>query len=283
MTGNIGSLASAVAYQATAPLRPEIERTEDELDVSISWMRYDGIRRRRVTAILVEPMGDEPFAGLVFLHPFSGHKTFFLGEAKQLAAKGAACLLIDAPHKRPSPHHMTADIRDPKSLRTYYLQTIGDIRRGYDVLEQLDTIGPGHFGYVGRDDGAGLAPAVSALEPRITTVAFIAGMPRQSAYWLSSNSAEALQTRAELSQTELKQYARVLEEFDATALLGHAHADNWLFQFVTGDDRVTDAEIALLKSASVKPAGFKFYDAQGMGSAAQADRLRWLEGKLRRR
>ena len=280
MTENIGSLTSALAYKAAAPLRSEIERTEEELDVSISWIRFDGIRRRRVTAILVEPVGDGPFAGLIFLHPFSGDKMFFLGEAKQLAAGGIASLLIEAPHQRLPPHGLTADLRDPKSVRSYYLQTIGDIRRGYDLLKQLDTIDPEYFGYVGRNEGAGLAPAISALEPRVTTIVSIAGIPRQSVYWVRSNSPEALELRNELGPMALKQYTRGLAEFDAAPLLRHARADNWLFQFATDDDRVPEEEIELLRSQLAKTAEVRFYDEHGLDSAAEIDRGRWLESKL---
>lgn len=283
MTENIGSLASALAYKVAAPLRSEIERTEEELDVSISWIRFDGIRRRRVTAVIVEPVGDGPFAGLIFLHPFSADKLFFLGEAKQLAAGDIVSLLIEAPHQRPAPHRLTADITDPKSVRSYYLQSIGDIRRGYDLLEQLDTIEPEYFGYVGRNEGAGLAPAISALEPRITTIVSIAGIPRQSDYWVHSNDSEALQRREELGPTALKRYTRALAEFDAAPLLAHAHAHNWLFQFATDDDRLSEEEIGLLKGQLAKTAEVRFYDKRGLDSAAEADRGRWLESKLRPR
>lgn len=283
MTENIGSLTSALAYKAAAPLRSEIERTEEELGVSISWIRFDGVRRRRVTAIIVEPEGGGPFAGLVFLHPFSGDKRFFLGEAKQLATGGIVSLLIEAPHQRPAPHRLTADITDPKSVRSYYLQTLGDVRRGYDLLEQFDTIAPECFGYVGQNEGAGLAPAVSVLEPRVTTVVSIAGVPRQSDYWVRSRDAEALQRRKELGPMGLKRYTRALAEFDAAPLLEHAGADNWLFQFATDDDRVPEEEIELLRHQLARTDEVRFYDEQRLDSAAETDRGRWLESKLRRR
>lgn len=280
MSENIGSLSSALGYKAEAPLRPEIERTDEELDVSTSWIRFDGIRRRRVTAVLVEPLGAGPFAGLVFVHPFTADKLFFLAEAKQLAASGIVSLLIEAPDKRPDPHRFTMDIHDPKSVRSYYLQAIGDVRRGYDLLHQLDTIHSGHFGYVGREEGADLAVAVSVLEPRLTAAVCIASIPRRSLYWSHARSAEAARLRDQLGRMGLKRYTRALEEFDAGPLIRHAHAESWLFQFSKSHPRVAEEEVQMLRRESAGTMEVQFSDDELPDEAAALDRRRWLETNL---
>lgn len=281
MTGNIGSLRSALPYEAGAPLRPEIERTEEELDTSSSWIRYDGARRRRVTAVLVEPVGDGPFAGLVFLHPFSGDKMYFLGEAKQLAAVGIASLLIEVPHKRPAPHRLAPDTGDPGNLRAYYLQTIGDVRRGYDLLEQLDGIDAERLGYVGQAEGADLAAAISALEPRLGTVVCIEGVPRASLYWRNSQRPAAIRLRAGLGRLELKQHIRALEEFDACPLIKHTHAGNWLLQFAGDDGRADEEEIQRFRKAFTGAVEVQRFPQDRMTSVAETHRRRWLQTNLR--
>ena len=280
MTLNIGSLRSALPYKAEAPLRPEIERTEEEMDISSSWIRYDGIQRQRVTAVLVEPLGDGPFPGLVFLHPFSNDKMFFLGEARQLAGMGVASLLIEAPHKRPTPHRMEPDLKDPRNVRSYYLQMIGDVRRGYDLLEQVDTIDTERFGFVGRDEGADLAGAISALEPRLGAVVCIEGVPRASLYWQHSNRAEAVWLRESLGRLELKRYLQALEEFDAGPLIEHAYADNWLLQFAADDSRADREEIESLQNEFTGPMEVQFFEENQMVAIAETHRGRWLETNL---
>ena len=279
MTLNVGSLRSALPYKGEAPLRPEIERTEEELDISSSWIRYDGIRRRRVTAVLVEPLGDGPFAGLVFLHPFSGDKMFFLGEARQLAAEGIASLLIEAPHKRPTPHRVTPDIEDARDVRSYYLQMIGDVRRGYDLLEQMDAIDSERFGYVGRDEGADLAGAISALEPRVGSVVCIEGVPRASLYWRHSKRAEAAELRESLDQLALKRYLLAVEDFDAGPLITHAYADNWLLQFAA-DGRADQEEIESFRNEFTGPVEIQCFDEDQMVHVAENHRKHWLEANL---
>ncbi len=281
MHDKVSTLGAALAYDPAAPLRPEIEKTDDELNLSVSRIRYTGIRRQRVTGLLVEPAGDGPFPALVFLHPFSSDKMFFLSEARYLAEEGFISLLIEAPQKRPEPHRLTVDIRNPKSLPAVYMQTIGDIKRGYDILEQLDTVATECFGYVGQDEGGSLASAVSALEPRAKSIIAIAAVPRQSVYWNESEDPAARARRQELGGLELRQYTRALEEFDATTMIKYARAENWLFQFASSDERTSKKELDLLRAELKEDAEIRFYDDTGMESIVPVtDRMHWLQSKL---
>ena len=285
MSETISTLTSAIPYKPDAPLRPEIEKTEEELDISISYLRYEGIRQRRVSAVLVEPMGDGPFPALALLHPFAANKMFFFAEAKALAAEDFVALLVEAPHKRAAPHGAELDIRDPKSLRSYYLQTMGDIRRGYDLLEQLDTVDSGQLGYVGQSEAAALAPAISAVEPRIGTVVSIAGIPRESAYWQNSAAPAAVQRREELGRLELRRLTDALAGFDAVSLLAHARAHDWLFQFGNADEHIPDQEVEELRSHLPEAASILVYedDHEMESLRARTDRRQWLTDKLHAR
>lgn len=285
MSELISTLNSAIPYRADAPLRPEIEKTEEELDISVSYLRYEGIRQRRVSAVLVEPMGHGPFPALALLHPFAADKMFFFAEAKTLAAEGIVALLVEAPHKRSAPHIAELDIRGPKSMRSCYLQTMGDIRRGYDLLEQMETVASEQLGYIGQNEAAALAPAISAVEPRIGTVVSIAGIPRESAYWQNSNAPAAVQRREELGRQELRLLTDTLAGFDAVSLLAHTRAHDWLFQFGNADEHIPDQEVEELRSHLPEAASILIYedDHEMESPRARTDRRQWLTDKLHAR
>ena len=58
----------------------------------------------RITAYYVTPQGDGPFPAVVFMHGSPGQRVTFLGEAIELAQRGIASVLPDAPFARvPAP------------------------------------------------------------------------------------------------------------------------------------------------------------------------------------
>jgi len=278
-TDAISALESALPYDPDAPLRPGIERTSEELQVSVSWLRYTGIRKRRVTSILVEPEQGGPCPGLVCLHEA---RTSFLSEARALAADGFVSLLIDAPAMRPEPYTVKPDLHDPKSVRASYLQSIGDVRRGFDVLAQLEAVDRRRLGYVGRHYGADLAAAVAVLEPRVKAVVSIAGMPRQSGFWRESKHPMVMKRTEELGRRGVERLADAIADFDVITVIENAALIDWLFQFVIEDDLILSADTERLKRVAPEGARFSFHeDGRSLESIRpETERRRWLEEKL---
>jgi hypothetical protein len=96
-TGSFDTLARIFSYDRTIPpdLRNAGQKSEGGITIhDISWT---GLAQDRIKAFLVTPSGTGSVAGIVFVHPGPGDRSTFLGEARELAGMGAACLLIDAP------------------------------------------------------------------------------------------------------------------------------------------------------------------------------------------
>lgn len=235
-----------------------------------------------MTAILIEPSADGPHPGLLFLHPAGGSKNNFLSEGKDLSAVGFVCLLIDAPFKRPQSDRVIADIQDPRSVYANYMQCVGDVRRGFDVLGQLASVDSGRLAYVGKNYGATLAAAISVVEPRARAIVAIAGLPRQSVFWQTAEHPAAQERRAVLGDQGVTAYVNAIVELDMIALMPETRARHWLFQFGRRDDWIPKAEIVALRSVLPHHAHVVCYDdGHAMESPeAKMDRQRWLEKSL---
>ena len=89
-------------YDVQAPLDlEELSPPQDRDSVIVRDIAYVSPRGGKVTAYLVVPAGNGPFAGLLFLHPGQWDRSGFLDEAIRCAQLGAVALSVDGPGKRP--------------------------------------------------------------------------------------------------------------------------------------------------------------------------------------
>jgi hypothetical protein len=101
--GDIQSLKRLYNYDPKQPLDYKETLLYEREGITLYYISYASPRGGRVTAYLVMPVGEGPFAGLVFGHWGPGNRTEFLPEAMLYAEAGATSLLIDYPWIRPSP------------------------------------------------------------------------------------------------------------------------------------------------------------------------------------
>ena len=139
-------------------------------------LSYASPRGGRVPAFLVAPHPAQHLPAVVFLHHGQGNRKTFLDEAVELAGAGLVSLLIDAPGFRGEkdddgpPFDANHDLAE-------IVQTVVDLRRGFDLLAAREEADANRLGYVGYSLGATMGARLLGVEPRIRASVMIAGFP----------------------------------------------------------------------------------------------------------
>jgi dienelactone hydrolase len=219
---------------------------------------YDSPLGGKVPALLVLPESGHPRAGILFLHPASGDKTAFLEDARTLAdANSAACLLIDAPFRRPEGRR--GGFADPETEARNLTQTLADLRRGIDVLLALPGVREVHF--VGRNFGAAMGGVLAGAENRVASYVLIAGLPAMSEFWSGSGYPLAREARARATPDQIEEFVWKTSRFDGVSHIGEAAPARVLFQFGRQDDWIPEPVANQYIAAASAPKQVHWYDA----------------------
>ena len=149
--------------------RVEIEDIEYGGDVA-AWL----VRPARPTA---------PCAGIVLWHWLSteepiGTRDEFLEEARDLAGRGAVCLLPQGRFPWTiAPSGSTADTEQIEA-------EVARLSRGLDLLAARSDVDSGRLGLVGHDFGAMLAILAAARDDRVRAAVLVAPTPRWADWFL---------------------------------------------------------------------------------------------------
>jgi dienelactone hydrolase len=276
--------ATLTAYDIDLPLdlREEAEpRDEDGITVAdVSWLSPFG---GRVSAWLVVPPGDGPFAGLVYLHGSETWRDDFLDEALAMARGGAVSLVLDAPFARMDDdrHFALADFADPEDERAMTAQAIVDVRRAYDVLAARDDVDPQRLGFVGHSWGASLGIVLGAVDARPSSLVLITGRPSWTGFLAETDEAWVARERERVGAVAWDRYLRLMAPLDAMAVIDDVDAERLYLQYGTADE-VVPVEISAELIDAASGAQSDLYDAgHALDDAATADRVRWLVDRLR--
>ena len=220
----------------------------------------------RITAYYVTPQGEGPFPAVVFMHGSPGQRVTFLGEAVELAQRGIASVLPDAPFAR-SPRPPDVDFTDGDPARLS--QLVVELRRTVDFLVEQDEVDPSRLGYVGFSWGGSLGANFAAVERRVGSFVLISGVPRLS---------ERLEEIGEEREIEgLEGYADVIEPYDAVNYLGDVAPNALYLQFGEQDTAPSPEQGQEMMDAASEPKEMHLYDAgHELNDEAKADRANWL-------
>ena len=220
----------------------------------------------RITAYYVTPQGEGPFPAVVFMHGSPGQRVTFLGEAVELAQRGIASVLPDAPFAR-SPRPPDVDFTDGDPARLS--QLVVELRRAVDFLVEQDEVDPSRLGYVGFSWGGSLGANFAAVERRVGSFVLISGVPRLS---------ERLEEIGEEREIEgLEGYADVIEPYDAVNYLGDVAPNALYLQFGEQDTAPSPEQGQEMMDAASEPKEMHLYDAgHELNDEAKADRANWL-------
>ena len=220
----------------------------------------------RITAYYVTPQGEGPFPAVVFMHGSPGQRVTFLGEAVELAQRGIASVLPDAPFAR-SPRPPDVDFTDGDPARLS--QLVVELRRAVDFLVEQDEVDPSRLGCVGFSWGGSLGANFAAVERRVGSFVLISGVPRLS---------ERLVEIGEEREVEgLEGYVDVIEPYDAVNYLGDVAPNALYLQFGEQDTAPSPEQGQEMMDAASEPKEMHLYDAgHELNDEAKADRANWL-------
>ncbi len=258
-------------YDSDAELDVEQGGVEYHGQVAVHDISYASPMGGRVTAYLVLPPGEGPFAGVLFAHPGDGSRNSFLKEAVWLARTGAVSILVDSPWARPEPWLQDLEYT-PDNDRDMYAQEIIDLRRAIDVLTSRPEVDPERIGFIGHSYGAHVGGVLSGVEPRIMAYVFMAGVPSRS---------DRIPRRITSAIPDLEDYLAATRPFDAVHYVGHAAPAALFFQCAREDEIIPQETSQRYYDAGSQPKEIVWYDAgHSLNDQARLDRAQWLAEQI---
>ena len=226
-----------------------------------------------VSAYLVVPAGNGPFAGILFMHwldsSLTANRTEFLNEAITLAHKGVVSLL---------PQGFYPWIEAPQNVKhdcTFTIQQVIAMRRGIDLLLTYKQVDHHRIAFVGHDYGAMYGAVLAGVEKRVKTFILMAPTARFSNW----NVPFFLDT---LTPKQRLDYTIDTASLDPITFIGYTAPAPVLFQFARQDKYVSLADLNNLVEVAGTPNTIKLYNADHSltDDLSQRDRIAWISTQL---
>jgi pimeloyl-ACP methyl ester carboxylesterase len=219
---------------------------------------------------------------LLFGHWGPGNRTEFLPEALLYAQAGAVSLLVDYPWVRPAQWRRSLKLADdPENDHRAFIQTVVDLRRGFDLLCARADVDKDRLAYVGHSYGAQWGAILSATEKRLKTAVLIGGIPDSAAIWRDGNEPIAVDYRASTPKEKQEAYLQVMDRTAAVRYVPHAQMPLF-FQFARHERYFDESAMNRYYAAAKEPKAIKWYDTGHDLNDVQtlADRAKWLHDKI---
>lgn len=267
-------------YDASKPLDYQARKVATEDGVSVYDASFASPMGGRVLCYVVEPEGKGPFGGVVFQHPGSQNRTWFLPDAVRLARAGAVSVLMEAPFNRPEAMRRPIQTEDRAIIsRDDMLQVAQDAWRAYDVLAARGDVDPKRIGYVGASFGAMMGGSLAGIDHRFRTFVLIAGLEGFVRHY-STSPHPAM--RESLSRQDFAHLLETIGPVDAWHYIGHSSPVPLLFQFARFDPGVSEEDSRNYFKMAGEPKVERWYDSGHdiNDPQATADRIEWLRKYL---
>jgi dienelactone hydrolase len=227
----------------------------------------------RRMAELIRPEGQTPCGAILYVHwyepesPDSNRSQFAL-EAKEMAKRGAACLLVETMWSDPDFFLKRAQEDDPQNS----VRQVVDIRRAMDFLLAQPDVDSERFAYVGHDFGGMYGVLAGSLDKRPSHYVIMAATPRFPDWYLYAPKLEGEAREA---------FIRQMADIDPIAHVGNLSPAPILFQFATDDFHVPRERAEEFFAAAGKPKELRWYQAgHGLNDEATKERMEWLINSL---
>ena len=240
---------------------------ESQLLVTSSLFGY------RRMAELIQSDSESPRAAILYVHWYEpeapdSNRGQFVAEAREMAKRGAACLLIETMWSDPDFFLKRTQENDPQNS----IQQVVDIRRAMDFLLSQPGIDPGRFAYVGHDFGGMYGVLAGSLDKRPTHYVIMAATPRFPDWYLYAPKLEGEAREAFIYQ---------MAEIDPITHVGNLSPAPILFQFSNDDFHVPRERAEEFFAAAKEPKEVRWYQAgHGLNEEATQERKAWLKEAL---
>jgi pimeloyl-ACP methyl ester carboxylesterase len=273
----------ALDYDTSLPLEVQEAGTERRGDVRIVDLSYASPLGGRVPAYLILPPGEGKHPAVLFLHPGQGNRKTFLDEAAGLARdRGFVSLTIDAPVLRPENQGKRGgNPWNPEVSRREQIQTVQDLRRGFDLLVSRPEVDPRRLAYVGHSLGATVGGILAGVEKRPVAFVLMAGYPLLTHAMEHGRDQGAIAFQELATAEQQSAYIKAMEPLDAELYVGAAPPARILFQFARRDEFITPWDAAVYVWAAKEPKEVLWYDTDhSFNEQARKDRDEWLAKNL---
>ena len=281
---DFGKLVHQFDYDAKAPLDVRENIIEHKDGFTIRDVSYASPQGGRVSAYMVVPDGNGPYAGILFGPWGPGNRTEFLPEAIRYAKAGAASLLIDYPWTRTPPWriNLSSGLDKPEFDRAVEILAVIDLRRGLDLLASRQNVDPKRLAYVGHSWGAQWGAILSAVDKRIQTAVLMCGVREAADMYLRNPDPDFAAIRNSTTPERLEHYLAVMSTLDAVRYVPHSRVP-LLFQFARFERYFDAQSMDAYFEAARSPKKELWYDTGHELNDPQAlcDRYDWLRKYVR--
>lgn len=162
------------AYDQNLPLNAVIKPLDKKPTRTRYSLSFDSIHDQRVTAILAIPNNfTQPYPSVILVHGSGGDKdtSYIQWSSDALTSVGYATLSIDTQyHGDRARKGRSGEIHMPDSytMRDAWVQSVVDIRRCVDYLQQRPDMDKHKIGYLGFSQGGMLGSVACGIEDRIS-------------------------------------------------------------------------------------------------------------------
>ncbi|MGZ4159581.1 MAG: alpha/beta hydrolase family protein [Neobacillus sp.] len=252
---------------------------------SIKDVYFESPFKGEVPAYLIVPDTACSHPAVLYLHPGQGSRDSFLKEAEFLASKGYISLLINSPFlRRKSTQELPEQQKLAKTIEVLvdiekYIQTIMDLRRGVDLLCNLDCVDENQIAYVGHSFGGTWGGVLAGIEHRIKTYILIAGYAKASEWHLTNDHPMAELIRCFLTPERFEYFISNLQKLDAIHYVKNAAPASVYFQFAKNDVFIGQDQSSAYFSAASSPKKISWYETDHLFTDCEEafqDRLEWL-------
>lgn len=240
-----------------------------EVAVQVRDVTFANLSGGRTGAYVVSPPGKQRGPGVLFVHWYeppsqNSNRTQFLGEAIELAKRGATSLLIETMWSEPEWFPKRNRDQDYRAS----VQQVKELRRALDVLLADRRVDPKRVAYVGHDFGAMYGALLASADQRPAVYALQAGTTSFSDWFLFGPKME---------EEARKKFVEQLAPLDPVKHIGAAEGRPILLQFGKKDRFVTVEKGEQFFTAAREPKQILWYDApHSLNEQAVKDRLAWL-------
>ena len=273
----------ALDYDARAPLEIQEAGNEQRGDVRIVDLSYASPMGGRVPAYLILPPGEGRHSAVLFLHPGQGDRKTFVDEAVALAKDhGFVSLTISAPFLRPENRGKRGgNPWNPEVSRREQIQTIVDLRRGFDLLVSRPEVDPRRLAYVGHSLGATVGGTLAGVEKRPAAFVLMAGYPSLTHAVMNNDDQGSIAFQELATPEQRDAYVKAMEPLDALYYVYAAALAKILFQFAKRDEFISPWDAAAYIRSAKGPKEVLWYDTDhSFNEAARRDRDEWLAKNL---
>jgi dienelactone hydrolase len=227
----------------------------------------------RRMAELIRPEGETASAAILYLHWYEpeapdSNRSQFVDEAKEMAKRGAACLLVETLWSDPDFFFKRTQEDDPRNS----VQQVVDIRRAMDFLLAQPGVDPTRLALVGHDFGGMYGVLAGSLDNRPSNYVIMAATPRFPDWYLYA---------PKLEDEAREAFIRQMAEIDPITHVGNLAPASVLFQFATDDFHVPRERAEEFFTAARQPKEVRWYEAgHGLNEKAAHERMEWLTSAL---